>query len=152
MYRLENSMSQREEFVRVALTWEGVPWQKVGSSREGVNCLGLLVGIARECGFLEDIAAKEHQATFIRPPLRGLMLKRAKEDLDPIPMEDVRPGDLLLFRFDGEPSHIAVVTQLNPLMIVHSDGQVGIKVVRHSVVPKHWIPVMAFKIRELIDD
>jgi len=142
-------VTKREEFVRIALTWEGVPWRNVGCRREGVNCLGLIVGIAKECGFLTDIAAKEAQAAFVRPPTRGYMLARAKEDLDVIDRRDVLPGDLLLFRFDGDPAHLAIVTQLQPLMIIHSDSNERPKKVRLTTMPAGWIPTMAFRIREL---
>ncbi len=145
-------MTQRDEFVRVALTWVGVPWRNTGCRRDGVNCLGLLVGIAKECGFLTDIAGKEAEANFVRPHIRGFMLGRAKEDLDTIIRRDILPGDLLLFRFNGYPAHIAIVVQLKPLMIVHSDSSELPKIVRCSTMPNGWIPTMAFRIRELDDD
>lgn len=145
-------MTKREEFVRVALTWVNVPWRNVGCRRDGVNCLGLLVGVAKECGFLTDIAGKEADANFIRPHVRGFMLNRAKQDLDAINRQDVLPGDLLLFRFNDYPAHIAIVTQLKPLMIVHSDSSEEPKMVRCSTMPNGWIPTMVFRIRELNDD
>ena len=145
-------MSPREEFVRVALTWEGVPWRKTGCRRDGVNCLGLIVGIAKECGFLKAIAQGEAQANFVRPPGRGHMLAKAKEDLEPIAVKDAIAGDLLLFRFNGEPSHIAIVTQVKPLMMIHSDNSTWPRAVRHSTMPNGWIPTMAFRIRELDDE
>ncbi len=142
-------MTQREEFVRIALTWEGVPWREVGCRRDGANCIGFIVGVARECGFLIDIASKEADANFTRPPTKGLMLERAKEDLDVIGRRDILPGDLLLFRLSNEPAHIAIVTQLKPLMIIHSDSSEQPRRVRCSTLPHGWIPTMAFRIREL---
>lgn len=145
-------MTQREEFVRIALTWEGVPWRKTGCRRTGVNCLGLLVGVAKECGFLTDIAKKEAAANFTRPHVRGFMLERAKDSLDTINRHEMLPGDLLLFRFNNDPAHIAIVTRTKPLMIIHSDSSEKPKIVRCSTMPNGWIPTMAFRIRELDDD
>lgn len=149
--RSEKPMTRRDDFVKIALTWDGVPWRRVGCTREGVNCLGLIVGVARECGFLEDIAAKEAEAQFPRPMVRGSMLTQAKEDLDPIHIKDAVPGDLLMFRIDGEPQHITIITHTNPLQIIHSDNSTGRKNarVRHSVLPYGWKPILAFRIREL---
>ncbi len=77
------------------------------------------------------------------------MLKRAKEDLDVINRKDILPGDLLMFRFANEPAHIAIITQLKPLMIIHSDSTEYPRVVRCTTMPAGWIPTMAFRIREL---
>ncbi len=140
-------MTKRDEFIRTALTWQGVPWRKVGSRRNGVNCLGLLVGVAKECNFPMDIAAKESEANYTNSPVPGYMLKRAKEDLDIIHVRDAIPGDLLLFRFNNEPSHITIITEINPFMIIHSDTEA--RSVRHTPIPPGWMPCVAFRIREL---
>lgn len=144
-------MTLRDDFVKTALTWEGVPWRRVGCTREGVNCLGLLVGVIKECGLLKDVSGKEAQAQFPRPMVPGDMLRKANEDLDPIHISDAVPGDLLMFRIAGEVQHITIITHLNPLQIIHSDNSTGRKnaQVRHSVLPYGWKPILAFRIREL---
>ena len=141
------SKRRRETFLTTALTWEGVPWRKVGTRREGVNCLGLLVGIARECDFLQDfVAVGESWANFPRPPWRGAMLQKAKEYLEPITVREAVPGDLLLFRIGSEPQHITVLTGLQPMTILHSQEASG--KVKNSIVEPGMILTMAFKIRE----
>ena len=140
-------MNKRETFVATALTWDGVPWKKVGSRRSGVNCLGFLVGVARECNFDMDIAVKEAEANFTSSPEPGYMLRRAKEDLDIILLEDAVPGDLLMFRLGHEPSHIAIITNLNPLMFIHSWQRAG--KVTLTPMPVGWHPAAVFRIRDL---
>ena len=140
-------MTKRDTFVATALTWVGVPWRKIGSRRNGVNCLGLLVGVARECDFEMDIAEKEAEATFTASPEPGYMLRRAKEDLDIVRLKDAIPGDLLMFRFGQEPSHIAIIAGLNPLWFVHSWRQE--KKVVLTPLPSGWHPAVVFRIRDL---
>lgn len=140
-------MTKREEWLRVAHTWIGVPWKRTGVRRDGVNCLGLLVGVARECSFDTNIEQKEQQANFAAPPTRGVMIRKAKEDLEMILVKDAVPGDLLILRINGQPQHIAIITDLKPLQFIHADTMR--KVVRKSTVETGWHPVAAFKIREL---
>ncbi len=140
-------MTKREKFLQVAHTWVGVPWCRVGSRRDGVNCLGLLVGVARECDFDMDIADKEAGATFTTSPIRGFMLKRAREDLDTIHMKDALPGDLILYRIGQEPQHIGIITCLKPLQILHSH-----KAAKRCVITpplRGWYRTLVFRIREL---
>ncbi len=42
-----------------------------------------------------------------------------------IPMEDIRPGDLLLMRFEQEPQHLAIVGdyEFGGLSIIHAYAQ-----------------------------
>ncbi len=141
-------MTRREIFLATALTWEGVPWRKVGTRRDGVNCLGLLVGIARECDFLQDfVEVGEAWANFPRPPWKGAMLQKAREYLDPIKVSEAIPGDLLLYRIGHEPQHITVLTGLQPRTILHSNE--ASRKVKNSTVGALLIPTMAFRIREL---
>ena len=139
-------MHRRDEFVEVARTWVGVPWCKVGTRRDGVNCLGLPVGAARELGGLEDLVDKATPyANFTRPPVYGEMLRRMKEHLRVVPRADVLPGDILLFRLNDDPQHVALVTGGG--MILHSHRKPGM--VREQFVPAGWVHAIAFRIEEL---
>ena len=141
-------MTRREIFLEKAYTWEGVPWRKVGTRRDGVNCLGLLVGIFRECDFLQNFVVDgEAWSNFPRPPWRGALLQQAKKYLDPVAIPEAIPGDLLLYRIGGEPQHITILTGLQPRTILHSDRSAG--KVKNASVNTGMIPTMAFKIREL---
>ena len=142
-------MTRRKKWLEVAHDWIGVPWASVGTRREGVNCYGLIVGVARECGYWSDevVATQEALAAYRAPPTRGEMMRRAHDDSDMILVKDARPGDLMIFRVNGQPQHIAIVTNLKPLQIIHSD--VYAKAVRKSVIEPGWHPVAAFRIREL---
>ncbi len=141
-------MTRREIFLAEALTWEGVPWRKVGTRREeGVNCVGLLIGIARECGFPQNfITVGEAWSNFQRPPWKGAMLQKAKEYLEIIKVSEAVPGDLLLYRMGHEPQHITILTSAKPLTILHSLKAAG--EVKNSTVSPGMILTMAFKIRE----
>ena len=141
-------MHRRDEFVEAALLWEGVPWREVGTRRDGVNCIGLFIGVARELGGLDAMVERlAPYANFARPPIRGDMLRGMREHLEAIPVRDAAPGDLLVFRLSGEPQHAALLT--GPNTILHSDHRTDPKRVRGHPIPPEWTPTMAFRIREL---
>ncbi len=133
--------------MEVARTWIGVPWREVGTRRDGVNCLGLLVGVARELGGLDGLVARaEPYANFVCSPERGGMLRRMKEYLEVVPRRDALPGDLLLFRIDGEPQHVTLLTM--PGTVLHSSQQAK-RVREEQLVPPGWIPTMVFRMEGL---
>jgi len=140
---------RREEFVDRVFGWVDVPWRKVGSTREGTNCLGLPVGVAREMGgFNELVSLGEKMAMFDYPLTPRMMVDGMMGHMTCLKPEDAIPGDLLLFRVSGRPDHVVVVTALTPLRFVHSQMERERKV-RPSTLPMGWIPVGAFRIEDL---
>ena len=140
-------MTLREKFIEIGLTWIDVPWRKVGSTRRGVNCLGLPVGVAREMGgFDELVQLGAAQANFDRPLTPRMMVDGMMEHMTMVKIPDARPGDLLLFRINGQPDHIAILTRVNPMIILHSDRDA--KKVRNQSLPAGWYPIMAFSIED----
>ncbi len=140
-------LSKREQFLEVAKTWEGVPWKRVGYRRDGVNCLGLLVGISLELDFLKHMGEVGIPwSSFPKPPWRGAMLEKALEYLEKIPVKEAVAGDLLLFRLSDEPSHLTIIMSLSPMTILHSHTPP--KKVLCSTLPDGWIPSIAFRIKE----
>ena len=140
-------MPGRDEFVAMARTWVGVPWRRVGTRRDGVNCLGLLVGVARELGGLDSLVARaEPYANFARAPEHGDMLRRMKEYLRVVPRREAVPGDLPLFRIDGEPQHVTLLVA--PDTVLHSGERAGgVREVR--LVPPGWTLSIVLRIGEL---
>ena len=70
----------------------------------------MLVGIAKECGFLPRLMSEETGANYTKPPIKGELMNRAREILDVIPTKEAIPGDLMLFRVGGEPQLITILT------------------------------------------
>jgi L-cysteine desulfidase len=57
-------MSTRDQIVHAARTFVGVPWRHQGRSRMGIDCVGLLVAVAKIIGAdHEDKLAYAHEPT-----------------------------------------------------------------------------------------
>jgi cell wall-associated NlpC family hydrolase len=105
--------------IEAVRSYLGTPWRHQGDSRAGMDCAGLLIAAARDCG----IAV----APVVRTPLPELEL------FDVLPRYCDRisvpePGAVLRMRVAGRPQHLAVAAA-HPdggLSIVHADMRHGV--------------------------
>lgn len=91
--------------VDTARSYLGVPFVHQGRSRRGVDCVGLLVCVAQDLG----IPVSDDLAYGLNPDPVHLRAKLS-ENLTPIAMTEVLPGDVYLMRFDKDATHVAIVT------------------------------------------
>lgn len=104
------------EMVAAARGMIGTPFQHQGRlPGHALDCAGLVVCAARACGFA--IADRSGYATV---PHAGVFTRCVEENCTRIELAEVRPGDFMTFAFVREPQHIAIVTQVEPLQIVHA--------------------------------
>ena len=101
--------------------------KKTDNHKGGVDCLGLLVGIARELQlthasgqplFMFDETDYSHSPDAIK------LKDRLAQILCAVPVQSIEPGDILLLRIDGNPQHLAIA----------SDRQEGLGLI-HSYAP-----------------
>lgn len=116
---------QRELIVNEARDWLETRWQHQASLK-GVacDCIGLITGVARELGIKE--AAQwdgDPRHGYGRQPEPGTLLAACADYLQPIQMNKVGLGDILLMRFRQDPQHFAIVSALGPMYIIHAYAQ-----------------------------
>lgn len=108
----------RQKIVTAARGWLGTRFHHQGRVRGvGCDCAGLVVGVARELG-LSDF----DMTGYARQP-DGFMLRHVcDENMTAIPVSDIAPGDVLLFRFEADPQHLAIVGDYahGGLSIIHA--------------------------------
>jgi len=104
------------EFASAARTMLGTPFHHQGRVPGiGLDCAGLAVCAAAQCGHtISD------RSGYGRIPAHNLFAQCIAEQCDPIALPDVRPGDLLSFAFRLEPQHVAIVTAIDPVMLIHA--------------------------------
>lgn len=106
----------RNDVIAEARTWLGVPWAHQGRTKQGVDCAGLVIMVARNLG-LSAYDTTNYQR---RTNGRGF-LTHFRENMIDKPVADARPGDVLLFRDKQFPCHSTIVAQRNSLLtIVHA--------------------------------
>lgn len=115
--------------VTEARTWVGVPWVHQGRSRCGVDCAGLVVEVARvthgNAFDVQNYAAQAHDET-----MRAL----CDAHMDPLPVGDLAPGDVVVIRFANQ-RHMGIVGDYpapGALSLIHANSKVG-AVVEHRL-------------------
>lgn len=112
-----------ERFVNAARSYVGVPWEHLGRSRKGVDCVGLPVLAAADCGVkLKDVKV------YKRTPHNGQLRKRIEEALGkPIPRASWVPGDIVMIRMDGHEHHVAILSRYEGgylgFGLIHASGE-----------------------------
>jgi NlpC/P60 family putative phage cell wall peptidase len=98
----------RSEVIEAARSWLGTPFHHQGRVRGvGVDCAGVIVGVARELGLSEvDATGYGH-----RPDSRELE-RLCHAHMTPVAIEAAQPGDVLLLTIEGLPQHLAFLTEL----------------------------------------
>ena len=112
-------MTTRAELVTEARTWLGTPFHHQGRIKNvAADCAGVIEGIAKHFGF---VVHGQIPINYSAQPDGEMMRKILGETMEEINPTDILPGDVLLFAFDLDPQHVAVVTDFG---ILHSYAQV----------------------------
>lgn len=121
----------RCEIVAAARRWIGTRWNHQASKRGvGTDCIGLVVGVARELGIPEAAGfdASSEIRGYGREPDPAMLLRACDAFLEPCAAPV--PGDILLLRFKSEPQHFAIMS--GPDYMIHAWAQAR-KVVENRI-------------------
>lgn len=124
-------MATRGDIVAEARRWIGTPYLHQAHLRGvGTDCGGLVAGVAVAVGL---VPARWWAETF-EPSFGGYGRQPALDSLSRIcdtfadrTDSRARPGDFLLMRFDGEPTHLAIVADYRHggLSVIHALSRLG---------------------------
>lgn len=132
----------RNDIVACARGWIGTRFhhqgrlKKSASHKGGVDCLGLLAGVADEMQFRHTdgtaLAAQDETFYSHYPDTRRLQEKLA-ELMREIPVGGIEAGDILLLSIDNNPQHLAIVGHVESgLSIIHAYAPAR-SVVEHAI-------------------
>lgn len=109
-------MPSRSDILCAARAWLGTPFRHQGRCRGvGVDCIGLIVGVARDLG----LGARD-RTDYPRQP-DGRSLEAALEDqLRLLGPGDMGPGDVLLMRIRRMPQHVGFLAEHGTIIHAHS--------------------------------
>ncbi|CAJ3486924.1 hypothetical protein [Burkholderia pseudomallei] len=134
----------RAQFIAQARTCLGARFRHQGRTPEvGLDCVGLLLYTAHSLGLTDyDYTA------YPRHPDPDELERHLNEMLEPIHVDEARPGDVYRFAFNGEAIHVGLATDVG---VIHSYAIVR-KVVEHGLDDK-WrdMVIEAYKIPLLED-
>lgn len=125
-------MVTRADIVATARSYLLVRYHHQGRNRAGLDCVGLVLATAWDLG----LTAVDFDGYGTTPD--GVMM-RAELDRHMIRIhpDDMRPADVLLMRFELDPQHLAIVTEMaEGPGIIHAHSRAR-RVVEH-VIDATW--------------
>ena len=130
-------MVSRADIVKAARAYQGTPFRHQGRARgAGVDCIGLLVGTARDAG-LEVV----DRADYPRQPVPAELIAGLSANLDRIEVDEARAGDVLVFwiidpatlppeKRSETPQHVGMLTDAG---MIHAWSEGRRAVVEHGL-------------------
>jgi NlpC/P60 family putative phage cell wall peptidase len=118
----------RTDIVEAARHWLGTPYHHQASLRGvGCDCLGLVRGVWRDLYGPEPEAPPPYSPTWAESLGEETLAVAASRHLLPLPREEVRAGDVLLFRWRGHlpAKHCAILTAPDRILHAHDGAQVS---------------------------
>ncbi len=108
-----------QQIIKQARTWLGTKYHHQGRLKKsergggGVDCLGLVIGVIDELGMQDGegnplVYADEFNYSMY--PEQGRLVRSISNHLRQVPVEQMRVGDLLLFRTFKDPQHVGLLT------------------------------------------
>lgn len=137
--------------VALARTYIGTPFLHQGRSRIGIDCVGLLIEVFRQCG--RDVVDLE---AYARDPHHGLLEDMLQRN-GCVPVLDWRAGDVAAIHFAQRPDaggrlapvnrHAALITDypLGGFGLLHTHAGLG-RVTEHRLDPR-WQRRIALVVR-----
>jgi cell wall-associated NlpC family hydrolase len=115
-------MTTRSEVVATARMWRETPFAHQARLKHvGVDCAGLVIGVARELG----LVAPDFDVTGYSRVPDGSMLNLCRELMAPVSQAAMQPGDVVVVAFDADPQHLGIVGDYvhGGLSIIHALGR-----------------------------
>lgn len=144
----------RKQILEAAGSMLGLPFVHQGrSATAGVDCVGLLVVMGQLINYPEIFDVEGYRRT----PSANVIRQTLEKNLDEIPLDEARVGDVFLMRTGGiKPRHAAIYFSdqsdeakgIRP-QILHAAPK-GVKLDAVSIFPRSWF-VAAFRVRGVID-
>lgn len=141
-------MTTRAQIVEAAKAWVDTPYKHAGRDRFGLDCAGLIIKTAHDCGLTDY-----DSTNYGKRPVPAEFLREMKDHLTRVPKGEAQNGSILVFREPRHPCHTAVleVDARGQRWVIHSYAPAR-KVIREALLPERWRRcVMAFDYRGLED-
>ncbi len=137
------SQVKRTDIAKEARTWVGAPYRHLGRSRQGIDCVGLVLRAVEPFGIVDypdDIVYTRES--------KGLdLLRPFQERMDRINMRDVEAGDVILFKEGPFPHHCGIaIEDSGRIYIVHAEAKAR-KVAITTLEQMYPTAIAAFRFR-----
>lgn len=137
------------EIARLAIEYADakVPFEHRGTSRNGCDCTGLLIGICRELGYLKDYELRDYPYDWnLHAGASNYVIDELTKYAVEVPRSEAAVGDIAVMRIGKCPAHCGIIVAPGPV-IVHSlvtSKYCRKSVLRNSQWSERWIKTFRF--------
>ncbi len=127
---LRGDMVSRNQIVEQARSYLGVPFVHQGRSRRGLDCVGLVIRVAKdfELSNYQEIAYDRRPDGRLISVLREHLVRK-------FPSDAFLPGDVVAFRLPKYPCHVAIYSGNGRIIHALAGNR---KVVEHVIDQRWW--------------
>lgn len=118
----------RAHIVAEARGWIGTPYLHRASCKgQGADCLGLVRGVWRAIAGEEPEALPAYAADWAEATRAEQLVEAGRRHLVPVPLDRLRPGDVLLFRWRAHlpAKHAAILVTPDRMVHAHDGAAVA---------------------------
>ena len=107
------SQELRTQLCNIVKEWVGVQYEHRGTTRNGCDCTGLIIGALREIGYLKNYKLRKYPPDWnLHAFADNHIVEEVERVADKILEEsDIDVGDLVLFYFGRCVAHIGVIIE-----------------------------------------
>ncbi|MDF2367502.1 hypothetical protein [Sneathiella sp.] len=137
-------MVERREIITEARRWIGTPWRHQGRSRSGVDCVGLVVLVARALGLEpEDVAG------YARRRDGRALLRHLHNQLQSQSLTNWKIGYIGVFKESAFPIHVGFLSARDGVpTVIHAHARRR-QVIEEALVP-YGAPFAVFSFPEVL--
>ena len=137
-------MLERDDIITEARRWIGTPWRHQGRSRAGVDCVGLIVLVARALGLEpEDVTG------YARRQDGRTLLRHLHKQLDQQTITNWKIGDIGVFKESAFPIHVGFLSRRDGVpTVIHAHARRR-QVIEEALVP-YGAPFAVFSFPEVL--
>ena len=134
----------RADFARLAIEWAKaeVPYQHRGTNRQGCDCTGILIGIAREMGFLKNYKLRKYPSDWnLHAGAGNQVIEEISKFGHEINQSQSGIGDIAVMRFGKCPAHCGIIVNENLIMVhcLKTNKRVKFDILKNSMWSSRWL-------------
>jgi cell wall-associated NlpC family hydrolase len=102
----------RIQLCNIAKQWIGVKYEHCGTTRNGCDCTGLLIGIFKELGYFKDYVLRKYPKDWnLHAKADDYITEEIIKIADEIKQIKSEPGDIVTFYFGKCIAHIGIIIE-----------------------------------------
>jgi len=119
-----------------------VPYEHRGTTRNGCDCTGLIIGICRELGYLNGFVLRQYSKQWnLHAGAGNYVIDELSKIAQRVPNKLATVGDIAVMWFGKCPAHCGIIVKPGPVMVhsLMSNGYCKKSLLKNSQWSSRWL-------------